>query len=32
MRNPELFAEAKPIKIPDPAKVDVSMFADDYPL
>jgi hypothetical protein len=32
MKNPELFAEAKPIKIPDPAKVDVSMFADDYPL
>jgi hypothetical protein len=32
MRNPELFAEAKPIKIPDPAKVDVSMFADDYPI
>jgi hypothetical protein len=31
MRNPELFAEAKPIKIPDPAKVDVSMFADDNP-
>jgi hypothetical protein len=32
MKNPELFAEAKPIKIPDPAKVDVSMFADDYPI
>lgn len=32
MRNPELFAEAKPIKIPDPAKVDVSMFDDDFPL
>lgn len=32
MKNPELFAEAKPIKVPDPAKVDVSMFADDYPL
>ena len=31
MRNPELFAEAKPIKIPDPAKVDVSMFAEDNP-
>jgi hypothetical protein len=31
MRNPELYAEAKPIKIPDPAKVDVSMFADDNP-
>jgi hypothetical protein len=31
MRNPELFADAKPIKIPDPAKVDVSMFADDNP-
>ena len=31
MRNPELFAEAKPIKIPDPATVDVSMFADDNP-
>jgi hypothetical protein len=31
MRNPELFAEAKPIKFPDPATVDVSMFADDNP-
>lgn len=31
MRNPELFADAKPIKIPDPAKVDVSMFAEDNP-
>lgn len=31
MRNPELFAEAKPIKIPDPAKVDVSMFDPNNP-
>lgn len=31
MRNPELFQQAKPIKIPDPATVDVSMFADDNP-
>jgi transposase len=31
MKNPELFAEAKPIKFPDPATVDVSMFADDNP-
>lgn len=31
MKNPELFQQAKPIKIPDPAKVDVSMFADDNP-
>jgi hypothetical protein len=31
MRNPELFAEAKPIKIPDPAKVDMSMFDPNNP-
>lgn len=31
MRNPELFSDAKPIKIPDPATVDISMFADDNP-
>ena len=31
MRNPELFAEAKPIKIPDPATVDVSMFDPNNP-
>jgi hypothetical protein len=31
MRNPELFAEAKPIKFPDPAKVDVSMFDPNNP-
>lgn len=31
MRNPELFAEARPIKIPDPAKVDVSMFDPNNP-
>jgi hypothetical protein len=31
MKNPELFA-VKEIKHVDPAKVDVSMFSDDYPL
>ena len=31
MRNPELFAEAKPIKIPDPATVDMSMFDPNNP-
>ena len=31
MKNPELLIP-KPIKIPDPAKVDVSMFDDDFPL
>lgn len=31
MKNPELFADAKPIKIPDPAKVDVSMFDPNNP-
>jgi len=29
MRNPELSPVLKEIKIPDPTKVDVSMFADD---
>lgn len=31
MRNPELFQQPKPIKIPDPAKVDVSMFDPNNP-
>ncbi len=32
MKNPELFAEAKPIKIPDFANLDNRMFEDDYPI
>lgn len=32
MRNPELFAAAKPIKIPDYANLDNRMFEDDYPI